>query len=109
MPRDGWRLAIFSGWKIQPFSTRAAQDCSGLIMMSWPPEPFREDRTRKFLIGVSHAAENLAKKKFLFGTHSFPNAAGGMKPAPSWMRPRNGLVGKIALTFKRGWTSMTPK
>ena len=54
-----WRRDIFLVWRmIQPSSMRAAHDLWELIMMSWSPEPFREDRMRKFSIGVLNAAEN---------------------------------------------------
>src|SRR5437868_15056877 len=105
-----WRRDILSGWlTIQLSSMRAAHDFWELIMMSWSSEPFREDRTRKFSIGVLNAAENLAKKKSLFGTHLFPNAAGGTKAAPTCKRPRNDQTGAIATIFRLGWTCMSSK
>src|SRR5712672_2592594 len=94
---------------IQPRSMRAVQDFWELIMMSWSLELLRGERTRKFSIGVSNAAEDLVKKKFLFGTHLSPSAAGGTKPATICKRPRNALVGKIAMIFKPGSICMTPK
>ena len=72
----------------------AAQDFWGLIMMSWPPEHFREDRTRKFSNGALHAAENPAKKKSLFGMRFLPNVAGEMKRAPTCKRQRSDHTGR---------------
>src|SRR6266567_1596494 len=89
MPRADWHPDILSGWKIQLSSTLAAQDFWGLIMMSWPPELFREDRTRKFSNGALHAAENPVKNKSLFGMRFLPNVAGEMKRAPTCKRPRS--------------------
>src|SRR5205823_14030048 len=105
-----WRLAIFLVWlMIQPSSTHAAHDFSELIMMSWSSELFREDRTRKYSIGVLNGAENRAKKKSLFGMRSWPNVAGAMKEAPIWKRPRSDQVLAIAKISKPGWTCMTSK
>jgi len=42
-------------------------------------------------------------------THLSPSAAGGTKPATICKRPRNALVGKIAMMFKPGSIYMTPK
>src|SRR6266513_2312929 len=94
---------------IPPSSMRAAHDFWELIMTSWSPEPFREDRTRKFSIGVLNAVENLAKRKSLFGTHLFPNVAGEMKAAPTCKRPRSNQVGATATIFKPGWICMKLK
>src|SRR6266487_2489881 len=105
-----WRPDIFLVWMmIRPSSMRAAHDFWELIMMSWSPEPFREDRMRKFSIGALNAAENLAKRKSLFGTHLFPNVAGGMKAAPTCKRPRSDRVGATATIFKPGWICMMLK
>src|SRR5438874_12107152 len=110
MLRDGWRPVIFLVWlMIQPSSMRAAHDFWESIMMSWLPEPFREDRTRKFSIGVLNEAENLVKKKSLFGIHLFPNVAGEMKAAPTWKRPRSDRIWAIATIFKPGWICMMLK
>src|SRR6266496_1435565 len=105
-----WRPDIFLVWlMIPPSSMRAAHDFWELIMTSWSPEPFREDRTRKFSIGVLNAVENLAKRKSLFGTHLFPNVAGEMKAAPTWKRLRSNQVWTTATIFKPGWICMMLK
>src|SRR5882724_8662029 len=109
MPRADWRPDILSGWRIQLSSTLAAHGFWGLIMMSWPPELFREDRTRKFSNGALHAAENPAKKKSLFGMRSWPNVAGAMKRVPTWKRRSSDQVWAIATISKPGWTCMTSK
>src|SRR6266508_1887068 len=110
MLRDSWRLAIFLVWRtIQPSSMRAAHDFWESIMMSWSPEPFKEDRMRRFSIGVLSAAENRPKKKSPFGMPFFPNVAGVMKAAPTCKRPRSNQVCPIATISKPGWICMTPK
>src|SRR5438132_11751744 len=78
-------------------------------MMSWPGELLREVRTRKSWNGVLPTAESRAKKKLSSGMHSWPNAAGAMRPAPIWPRPRSERVGKIAMISKPGWICTTPK
>ena len=78
-------------------------------MMSWPPELFREDRTRKFSNGALHAVENPAKKKSLFGMRFLPNVAGEMKRAPTCKRQRSDHTGAIATIFRTGWICMTSK
>src|SRR2546425_12991864 len=106
----GWRRDILSGWlTIQLSSMRAAHDFWELIIMSWSSEPFREDRTRKFSIGALPGADNLAKKKSLFGMRSSPNVVGATKQAPIWKRPRSDQVWAIATISKPGWTCMTSK
>src|SRR5260370_17787967 len=95
--------------KIRRCSTLAAQDFWGLIMMSWPPELFREVRTRRSSNGALQAAENPAKKKSLFGMRFLPSVAGEMKRAPTCKQPRSDQAGASAPIFKPGWTCMTPR
>src|SRR5438477_1977556 len=95
--------------KIRRCSTLAAQDFWALIMMSWPPELFREVRTRKFSNGVSNAADAPAKRKSRSGMLFLPNAAGEMRRAPTCKRPRSDHTGAIATIFRLGWICMTSK
>src|SRR4029450_14163648 len=65
-------------------------------------ELFRADRTKRCSNGALPGAENRAKKKSLFGMPFFPNAAGGMKLAPTWQQPKSDQVWTIATMFKPG-------
>src|SRR4029453_3320267 len=76
-------------------------------MTIWSSELFRGDRTRRYSNGALPGGENRAKKKSLFGMPSFPNAAGGMKPATTWQQPRSDQVWMIATIFKPGWICPT--
>jgi ketosteroid isomerase-like protein len=76
-------------------------------MTIWSSELFRGDRTRRYSNGALPGGENRAKKKSLFGMPSFPNAAGGMKPATTWQQPRSDQIWMIATIFKPGWICTT--
>src|SRR6266403_3023981 len=109
MPRADWSRDISSGWKIQLSSTLAAPDFWELIMMTWPSELFREDRTRRYSIGALHGAEDQAKRKSKSGMRFLPNVAGGMQVAQTSPQPRSDRVGRSGTIFKPGSTCMTSK
>src|SRR6266536_2866993 len=109
MQPGNWLRDILSAWRIQLSSMHAAPDFWALTMMTWSSELLREARTRKYSNGALRGAEGQAKKKSRSGMRFFPNAAGVMKLARTWKRPRSGQVWATATISKPGWTCTTPK